>query len=92
MGVTPSIDSTTRTAGEHHYTLSVEERDSLIWAGGDEGIGWYSDTAYRTPLYRLYNPNAFSNNHHYTTDIGERDILLSIGWQDEGIGWHGISR
>ena len=25
-------------------------------------------------------------------DVGERDILLSIGWQDEGIGWHGISR
>ena len=43
------------------------------------------------PLYRAYNPNAFANNHHYTTDRGEFETLLSLGWQDEGVGWHGVN-
>ena len=43
------------------------------------------------PLYRAYNPNAYANNHHYTTDWGEFQTLLGIGWQDEGVGWHGVN-
>lgn len=78
-------------AGEHHYTPSAGERDALVAAGwNDEGIGW--QTGGKTPLYRLYNPNAYANNHHYTTEAGERDILLSIGWQDEGTGWYGLGK
>ncbi len=42
------------------------------------------------PIYRLYNPNAFSNNHLFTTDKGERDYLVSIGWLYEGTAWYGF--
>ena len=77
--------------GEHHYTMSTSERDNLVKAGWkDEGVGWYSDSAKTTPVYRVYNPNAFSNNHHYTTDATERDTLVKAGWKDEGIGWYGM--
>ncbi len=79
-------------AGEHHYTRSVAERDNLLSLGwNDEGTGWYSDEAESVPLYRVYNPNAFSNNHHYTVSADERDWLVSLGWNDEGIGWYGVS-
>ena len=44
---------------------------------------------FRTPLYRLYNPNAESGTHHYTANAAERDYLAAIGWNDEGIGWYG---
>lgn len=37
-------------------------------------------------MYRLYNPN--SGEHFYTADAGERSFLISIGWNDEGIGWY----
>ncbi len=78
-------------AGEHHYTPSAGERDVLVAAGwNDEGIGW--QTGGKTPLYRLYNPNAYANNHHYTTEAGERDILLGIGWRDEQVGWYGLGK
>ena len=67
------------------------ERDNLVSAGwNDEGIGWYSDTAYSVPLYRLYNPNEYANNHHYTTSEVERDFLLNEGWDNEGISWYGL--
>lgn len=36
-------------------------------------------------MNRLYNPN--SGEHFYTKDINEKDTLVSLGWQDEGIGW-----
>lgn len=36
-------------------------------------------------MNRLYNPN--SGEHFYTKDINEKDVLVSLGWQDEGIGW-----
>lgn len=36
-------------------------------------------------MYRLYNPN--SGEHFYTSSVGERDHLISLGWNDEGIGW-----
>ena len=77
--------------GEHHYTMSVAERDMLIRAGwNDEGIGWYSDDAQAVPLYRQYNPNQPANNHNYTTSLSENNWLVSIGWRAEGIGWYGI--
>ena len=36
-------------------------------------------------MFRLYNPN--SGEHFYTSSDIERDHLISLGWQDEGIGW-----
>lgn len=78
-------------SGEHFYTASEGERDSVIAAGWSyEGIGWYSDPNQSVPLYRQYNPNMFANNHNYTTNKSENDYLVSIGWQAEGIGWYGV--
>lgn len=37
------------------------------------------------PMYRLYNPN--SGEHFYTANSGERNYLISLGWNNEGIGW-----
>ena len=73
-------------SGEHFYTPSAHERDSLIKAGWkDEGIGWLSAGFDGDPVYRVYNPNA--GDHHYTMNIQERNHLVSLGWKNEGIGW-----
>ncbi len=75
-----------RSSGEHFYTRSTSERQSLIRVGWvDEGIGWYAPISGK-PVYRLYNPN--SGDHHYTLSKNERDTLVGIGWKDEGIGWY----
>lgn len=91
-------------SGEHHYTLETVEKEYLVSIGWkDEGIGWYSDDTKGTgkdgekigavSLYRLYNPNAKGETeagaHHYTKEASERDYLVSVGWNDEGIGWYG---
>lgn len=74
---------------EHHYTTNAAERDMLVAAGwNDEGVAFCSDTKKRVKVYRLYNPNAVSNNHHYTASEAERDLLISLGWKDEGIGFY----
>ena len=83
---------------DHHYTMSEFERDSLVQAGWtDEGISFYSDDQERVPLYRQFNPhvdpNAATNNagsHNYTTSLDEHSRLVSIGWNDEGIGWYAV--
>lgn len=36
-------------------------------------------------MFRLYNPN--SGEHFYTASENERDYLVSLGWNNEGIGW-----
>ena len=74
-------------SGEHFYTASAGERDTLISAGWKyEGVGWIAPATSNTPVYRLYNPNA--GEHHYTMNKEERDYLVTIGWKDEGIGWY----
>lgn len=35
-------------------------------------------------MYRLYS----GTDHHYTTSTVERDYLVSVGWDDEGVGWY----
>lgn len=79
-------------AGDHHYTTDVLERNSLITAGWrDEGIGWYSSDSNRNyPLYRQYNPNAWTGTHNYTLSIEENTSLVQNGWRAEGVGWYGI--
>ena len=74
-------------SGEHFYTGSAAERDSLRRSGWNyEGVGFRAFVKSNTPMYRLYNPNA--GDHHYTSSTQERDYLLRIGWKDEGIGWY----
>ena len=72
-------------SGEHFYSSSLEERNSLIHAGWRyEGAGWNAPTS-GDPVYRLYNANG--GEHHYTLDASERDALVAAGWNDEGVGW-----
>lgn len=79
-------------SGEHFYTASAYERDSLKKIGWHtEGIGWYSpEKGLGKPVYRLYNKNA--GDHHYTLSVYERDSLMKIGWRAEGIGWYALSK
>ena len=72
-------------SGEHFYTASTIERDSVIAAGwNDEGIGWTAPTE-GIQVYRLYN--SYAGEHHYTTSPEERDMLVSVGWTWEEGGW-----
>lgn len=65
-------------SGEHLYTLSKQERISLIAAGWTpEGIGWFAPST-GTTVYRLYNPYEYM--HLYTSDTQERDRLVGLGW------------
>lgn len=74
-------------SGEHFYTASASENDTLVKAGWkEEGTAWTAPKKSGTPVYRLYNPNA--GDHHYTISTHERDYLISEGWRDEGIGWY----
>ena len=50
------------------------------------GVKYYVTYVTNTSvLFRLYNPN--SGEHFYTSNSAERNLLISIGWNDEGIGW-----
>ena len=50
------------------------------------GVKYYATYVTNTSvLYRLYNPN--SGEHFYTSNSAERNTLISVGWNDEGIGW-----
>lgn len=93
---TPSLPAQTATqtmfrlynpnSGEHFYTSSTVERDSIIAVGWqDEGTGWIAPSG-GDPVYRLYNQ--YAGEHHYTTSVVERDMLVSVGWNDEGVGWY----
>lgn len=75
-------------AGDHHYTTSKEEVMILKSHGWiDEGGVFIAGG--KTPVYRVYNPNATgAGSHHYTTNKEEADNLIALGWKDEGIGWY----
>lgn len=73
-------------SGEHFYTATPNEADSLVDAGWSyEGLGWVAPDS-GSPVYRLYNKNA--GDHFYTLSSYERDELKKAGWNDEGIGWY----
>lgn len=73
--------------GEHLYTASVGEKNSLVKLGWrDEGVAWTAPQKSNTPVYRLYDKN--HGAHLYTTDTKERSTLLKEGWRDEGIAWY----
>ena len=74
-------------SGEHFYTGSQEEKNSLIKRGWlYEGVGWYAPVKSETPVYRLYNRTG--GEHHFTVNQDERNMLIKNGWIDEGIGWY----
>ena len=73
--------------GEHFYTGSTEERDTLSAIGWKyEGVAWNAPVSGGTPVHRVCNPN--SGDHHYTTDMAEVLMLLNAGWQYENICWN----
>ena len=75
--------------GEHFYTQSANERDTLVKVGWkSEGVGWTAVSTSKSPVYRLYNPYVKGGDHHYTMDANERDTLVKAGWRYEGIGWY----
>ena len=67
------------------YTTFVRD---YLWKLDEGGNGSTSEPVSSTSMamYRVYNPN--SGEHHYTADSHERDVLVSLGWNDEGIGWY----
>lgn len=74
-------------SGEHFYTRSRNEAQSLVNAGWSyEGIGWRAPGSSKTPVYRVYNPNA--GDHHFTISKSEKDHLVKAGWRDEGIAFY----
>jgi hypothetical protein len=84
---TPMFRLYNPNSGEHFYTQSWRERDSLADVGWRyEGEAWNSPSVSWSRVYRLYNPN--SGLHHYTTDVGERASLMELGWRNEGVGWY----
>ncbi|MDR2976258.1 MAG: hypothetical protein LBV19_02960 [Streptococcaceae bacterium] len=78
-------------SGEHFYTNSSIERDSLAKSGWkNEGIAEQAPVIDKSvPVYRVYNPN--SGLHHFTIGLYEKNQLVSLGWRDEGIGWYSNS-
>ena len=81
-----------RWTGEHFYTASIEERNSLRTVGWTyEGRGWTAPTE-GSEVYRLYNPYVEGGDHHYTLSAEERDACVAAGWRFEGVGWHSADK
>lgn len=88
--VTPMYRLYNPNSGEHFYTGSTVERDTLVGYGWIyEGIAWNAPVDGGEPVYRLFNPN--NGDHHYTMSTVERDNLVSVGWQYEGIAWNSVA-
>lgn len=70
-----------KNTGEHFYTESIFERDSLVKGGwNNEGTGWVAPNK-GTAVYRIYNPNAKGGDHYYTTSKYEATTLVKDGWK-----------
>jgi len=80
-GSTPVFRMYNKNTGEHFYTISGYEKDSLVKSGWTyEGIGWNAPKS-GTPVYRIYNPNAKGGDHYYTISKYEADHNVSLGWK-----------
>ena len=76
--------------GEHHYTGSAQERDTLVSLGWNyEGVAWNAPVEFGDPVFRYYNPN--TGDHHYTMSSVEGDDLIEAGWIYEGVAWNSAS-
>lgn len=79
------------SSGEHFYMKDISEKKHLVSVGWRyESIGRNAQSTSNTPVYRLYNPNAYACNHNYTKSKSENDVLIGLGWKYEGIGWYGV--
>ena len=77
-----------RWTGEHFYTASKVERDTLSSGGWTyEGVGWIAPST-GDVVYRLYNPFVAGGDHHYTMSESEYEALEGLGWKQEGRGWY----
>ena len=73
--------------GEHLYTASQVERDSMVASGWKyEGVMWRAPGASSTPVYRLYNPN--THDHHYANTLNEYETCMRSGWKGEGVAFY----
>ena len=76
--------------GEHFYTGSTVERDSLTALGWQyEGVAWNAPVEFGAPVYRYFNPN--SGDHHYTMSSEEGADMVAAGWIYEGVAWNSAS-
>lgn len=79
------------TANTTDKTYSLEEYENRIRAyeyameNGEGSMGGTDVPSEGIVTWRLFNPN--SSEHFYTQNENERSYLISLGWQDEGIGW-----
>ncbi len=74
---------------EHLYTMDEDEKARLMAAGWNyEGVAFNSAYDTEVPQYRLHNPNETRGAYHFTASIEERDYLISLGWEDQGIGFY----
>ncbi len=85
-----TLDISTCSALDNLYKTCEHQPvgDTIEIDDEEDGYLCYdSDTVIITAvdMYRLYNPN--SGEHFYTASKGERNHLISLGWNDEGIGW-----
>lgn len=70
-----------KNTGEHFYTTSIFEKDSIVKKGWTyEGIGWSAPKT-GTAVYRVYNPNARGGDHYYTISQYEAQSLVKKGWK-----------
>lgn len=73
-------------SGEHFYTTSSFEKNSLVVSGwGYEGTGWTAPSTGQA-VYRLYNPNVTSGDHYYTESVYESNSLVKQGWKLDNQG------
>lgn len=81
-GLTPLLRIKNPKSGEHFYTTSPQERDTLVVSGWtDEGdIGCIAPSALcsSVELFRLVQMW-----HLYTVDVNERNTLVAAGWTQE---------
>ncbi|MBQ6132769.1 MAG: hypothetical protein IJI65_01295 [Lachnospiraceae bacterium] len=78
-------------SGEHLFTTSENECDSLDKNGWDfETIAWYAPTV-GDQVYRLYNPNHPLGDHHYTASEEERDNLIKQGWRLDATAFNTVA-
>lgn len=74
-------------SGEHFYTGSEVERDTLVSYGWHyEGIAWHAPIFSGAPVHRIMNPNSY--DHHYTMSWEEIEMLRDAGWVYEGVCWN----
>jgi|GEM_PF-507293 len=76
-----------QNTGEHFYTTSAGERDSLVKSGWTyERVGWVAPAKSNAPVYRVYNPNSEGGDHYYTMSLFEANSLVSQGWRWDNKG------